>query len=160
MSATAAIQLRAPQLRPASFKRADYARTSWVADIPYGVSFEQILVPEYWAHIASQLRDPNRGKNGWGDLIEVYPEDMSYYAVLFVRDCGAAWAKVAIVMKVDFEDATDDVPVDSGHEVKFMGRTMKHAVVRTSDKQIMAHSFNTKAEAEIALIKMVEKQTA
>src|SRR5690349_16586133 len=97
----APVQEKKYHLKEARFKRAENERTIWTATVEAGIPFEDVLKPEFWAHIASKMYNPPH-RTGWGDRIEVYPDDMTYYAELFVHDAGPNWAKVSVLQKHDF----------------------------------------------------------
>jgi hypothetical protein len=114
------------------------AHRTWAAHPERGTTFEDILEPAYWAHIAEQKLRPN-------DTIIVYPADNSYRATLAVRAAGRLFAHVAVLNKVDFPALKlDDV---LKFEVMFADPQTKWAVVRTADKRVMQGGFDTQEAA-------------
>lgn len=133
------------KLHASRFKSAELVRL--VHDIvpEAGTPFEDILKPEYWAHVAQSLRPWAR--------IEVRAEDGSYFAELLVVNCGRLWAKVAVLRKVDLGDmASEAVPAnpDPSFSVMWRGPHAKHAVMRlgkAGGKEVLREGFETKDEA-------------
>lgn len=138
-------------IKESHVQRAEFGNTVWRADIDPGTPFEEILRPEFWAHVTVP-----RSFNP-GDKIELYPQDGSYYAMLLVRDCGATWAKVEVLLEKKFEAGRDPVNIDtSGYEVHWQGPVNKYVVIRLSDKAVISKGFKAKEDAQIALLNHVK----
>jgi hypothetical protein len=125
------------------FKNAEYERVIYQACPENGVSFEDVLQPEFWSHVADKLKPTDR--------IEVLAEDGSYFAELLVIDAGRLYAKVAVLRFVEL--ASSEVPADlagdlAEFKVEFKGPVLKHVVVRQSDKQYVQEGIARKADAE------------
>lgn len=120
---------------------AAYQRNEWRYTAEAGTTINEILDPQYWAHVAANFK-PH-------DIIEVIPEDGSWYARLIVLTNARLWAKVFLLQKADLEKALADTPAtdDETHEVKWMGAIEKHAVIRKADKALIKGGFTTKLEA-------------
>jgi hypothetical protein len=126
----------------------NYANTAWAVAVEVGVPFEEVLKPEFWAHVV-------QSKNmKIGDYLHVTPDDRSWWAWLIVRDCGNAWAKVGVIQKVDFEDMTlsADDDVTKGFSVLWQGPVNKYVVLREKDKAVISKGHKSKPEAQIAMI--------
>ena len=128
------------------FKSAEFRRNIWDVIPEASTPFEDVLKPEFWAHVAANLRP-------W-DRIEVRAEDGSYYAELLVQDCGRLWAKVAVLSKVTLsKDAAQvpDIVADVTYSVQWRGPHSKHAVMRergSGEKEVMRDQFETREAAE------------
>lgn len=128
------------------FKSAEFRRNIWDAIPEAGTPFDDLLKPEYWAHVAANLRP-------W-DRIEVRAEDGSYYAELLVRDAGRLWAKVECLRKHDLGADTGQVPdvvADVTYSVQWRGPHSKHAVMRergNGAKEVLRDQFETREAAE------------
>lgn len=96
-----------------------------------------LLEQGFWAHVSAKLR--------MGDIIEVLPEDCSYFAKLLVRDAGKLYAKVAVIEHVELNKADEDIQV-AGYEIKWRGPTHKFGVIRGKD--VLKDGFVDKAEAK------------
>lgn len=79
-----------PRLQVGGLEGAEFTFTVWSAKPAIGVSPEQLLVPEYWAHHAHRLTP--------GDEIVARSEDSSWYARLIVLDCARTWAKMKFLI--------------------------------------------------------------
>lgn len=124
------------------FKNAEYERTIWQASIEAGVPFEDVQKPEFWGHVAENLKPLAR--------IEVIAEDLSYFAELIVIDCDRLWAKTQVLRFVDLRsDVAEDLlpAMSSGFKVEYKGPTKKHVVIRLADNEIVQEGIATKAEA-------------
>jgi hypothetical protein len=120
---------------------AEYVRNIYSATPEHGTPYENILVPEYWKHIASNFRP--------GDRIEVVSEDGAWFAELFVVSTGKQWVKVFPLRFVELsESAPDEQPAGtSSHNVEWRGPKRKWSVERNSDKEVIKDGFATKGEA-------------
>jgi hypothetical protein len=114
------------------------AHNTWAIHPEHGTTFEDILDPAYWAHVAESRLRPN-------DTIIVYPADNSYRATLAVRRAGRLFANVAVLSKTDFEALEMDAALK--FTVDFRDPQTKWAVVRTSDKSVMQGGFDTQEAA-------------
>lgn len=126
------------------FRSAELVRLIFAVTPEHGTDFDDLLKPDYWAHVAQQMRI--------GSVIEVRPEDGSYYAELFIRDCGRLWAKVAVLRKIDFADAAAESleAEDPSFSVAWHGPHAKHVVFRMKPgggKEILRDGFDTKDAA-------------
>jgi hypothetical protein len=127
------------------FKDAAYERNIWQASIENGVTFDEVVKPEFWAHVAAKLKA--------NDHIEVVAENGEYFGELLVIDSGRLWAKVAVLRFVEL--AAQEVPAAlltsaaSGYRVEYKGPTLKHVVIRLSDNQIVQEGIPRKNEAEL-----------
>lgn len=99
-----------------------------------GTPFEKIIEPGWWAHVTAQLI-PNQ-------IIQVVPEDKSYFAELFILEVGPVWAKVAVLRKVDMLAQQDNADL----EVQWSGPHTKFRVKRGAD--VLKDGFISKEEAE------------
>lgn len=117
-------------------QQADYVRTVHAATPEPGTNLDNMLQPDYWAHVAKSLKA--------GDLIEVRAADGEWFAELYVRSTSATDAKVVVLREHSFAEKrapTQDV------DVKFRGEK-KWSVVRKSDKTVLIEGLETKGAAE------------
>ena len=119
-------------------QQAEFARTVWVVKPEPGVTLEQLLQPEAWAHVAKSLKSR--------DLIDVYPVGNEWYAELFVRSADSNEVKVAVLKHHIFDDVK--TVVDSAVEVKHRGEAKKWSVLRKSDKAVLVEGLETRGAAE------------
>lgn len=150
-------------------KEAQYERRVWVAMPPHNTPFEKLLDPNYWAHIATKLKQ-------W-DRIEVQPDGFTFFAELLVVDSDRTWAKVRVLRYVDLsakgqadlfsaqpaavieaaaketevkseadEDTTPASIEDSPFLVEFKG-SKKWCVIRKEDGEILKEGYVEKSGA-------------
>ncbi len=131
----------ATALKDARMRASEFWRTTWCINPELGVTKEDMLKPEYWAHVASKLKP-------W-DLIEARAEDGSYFAVLVVLDGAKTWAKVDEILYKEFKDNAGpaDVNVDDKYTIQYKGPHAKWRVTRKSDNNIMREELVSKAAA-------------
>ena len=92
------METKAPEaLQGHMFKQADYERTVYRAYPEQGTSAEDLLVRNYWAHIAKGLKPL--------DKIEAVAKDGTWYAEYLVLGCDRMWAKVVMLSKVNLSTA-------------------------------------------------------
>jgi hypothetical protein len=138
------------KIRASNFKREEFVRTTHVVEVEENVSFDDLLKPAAWAHVARELKP--------GDKIVLMPVEGHYNAELFVRDCGRTWAKVAKLAKVDFETLalTDDATGEFKIERKGLAG---YCVIRKGDNAIIVQGLKTQPDAQIALAEHIKATT-
>ena len=126
------------QLTESRLSLAEYAHQRWSVVPAEGTDFETVLRDSFWAHVSAKFKI--------GDIIEVRAEDGSYFAELYIRECGRNYAKTAVLRKVELEPAS--APVESADfDIQWKGPHRKFAVVRLSDGEIMKEGFLDRAMA-------------
>ena len=117
---------------------AEYDRIVWSASPEEGVTVEEMLKPEFWAHVAAKFRP--------GAKIEVRPVDGAYYSELIVKSCGPTWAQVVplFTIALDVASSTSD---DNKFEVAFKGPKNKWSVIRKADNQYMKVGLGSRDDA-------------
>jgi hypothetical protein len=124
-----------------NFHNADYVRQSFRVTPPAGTTLEEMLAPDYWAHVARRMTPY--------DVIEVVPEDGSFYARLFVLNSDTLWAKVAVLEHVKFGEAASKPAAIDAFEVKFGGPNAKWRVHNKADNSLVSNdSFQSRQDAE------------
>lgn len=109
-----------------------------------GTPFEDLLRPEFWANI-TRLRA--------GDIIEVRPEDQSYYAELYVLRRDRTSATVAVVREpVKLVAAYKPLPGETSFKVEFAGSHGQWRVLRLSDNTMIRDRFGSEGEARAWLV--------
>jgi hypothetical protein len=121
---------------------ADYARQVFRVNPPAGTTLDEMLEPDYWAHVARRMT-PH-------DTVEVVPEDGSFFARLFVVNADKLWVKMAKIEYVEFGETTAaKVPPSEKFEAKFAGPNAKWRIHNKSDNSLVSNdSFQSRAEAE------------
>ena len=132
-----------PALHMERMKSTEYVRNIWQITPEVGTEPEDLLSPDYWSHVAHQLRQRDR--------IEAWAEDLSWYAEYLVLDVGRNYAKVhlceaSVEVLHGFSPlrATDILP---GHTVAYKGLYAKWCAIRDKDKVIIKDKCETEGEA-------------
>lgn len=123
--------------------QAEYARQSFRAVPPSGTKIEDMLDPQYWAHVSSRF-NPH-------DIIEVVPEDGAYFARLFVVNTGHLTMKVDVLEYKEFGTTAkaEEAKVIEGFEVKWGGANGKWRVHRKTDNAVVSASpYEAREDAE------------
>ena len=146
------IERKVEALTHTNLKEAEFVRPIYCATIPIGTLPEDLLKPEYWAHVATHLRPWAR--------IEARAEDGTWFAEYIVLSVDRTWARVRMLGKYNL--TSQDVALSqaekitqSGFEVKWRGPNCKWSVVRKADAEVMKEGMD-REEADIAL-KQIEK---
>lgn len=140
-----------PALNPSALKEGDYAVQRLVAIAPIGATPDDILVPEFWVHVAQQVR--NRGAH-----IEVWADDNSWWCELLVVRAGVKGLVVKPIHAMDLnvtaaaekkakkQAAAKKVP--AGYDVAFVpGGDQKWRVTRSVDGEVLRFGFTDRDEA-------------
>lgn len=132
---------------------ADFARQSFRATPPAGTKIEDMLVPEYWAHVARKFTPY--------DIIEVVPEDGAFYARLFVQNTGKLWAKIFKLECVELSAKKPIADIQAKYEPKYAGPAAKWRVVNKSDGSLVSQdSFQNREDAEMFIEKISKEMAA
>lgn len=120
--------------RPTELVLMDYSVRRWNVTVPPDVGMDQILLPEFWAHVAVRQLRPF-------DFVVIFWEDGSQLAELFAREVERGGARMGVWKYKNFEEE-DNVPeltpaAREQYEVKFRGPQHKYVVVRMSDRREM-----------------------
>jgi hypothetical protein len=136
----------ANQLNGKRIGNAEHKRTIWDVDAAAGDTLLDLLRPDYWSHVARNLRPKDR--------IEVICEDNSYFAELYVFEASSNWAKVGLLRYDVFAEnaAQHGVTAQGTPEYKIThgGNVHKWRVIRTADGECITKNqpFTTQREAE------------
>lgn len=126
------------RLREASYDRVIYSATAFEDTTP-----EDMLKPEYWAHVAATLKS-------W-DRIEARANDGTWWAEFIVLYTGKAMAKVHLIRTVDLTEASPEghgVNEFADYQVKWRGPHSKWSVIRNSDSEVVHEGAESKGNAE------------
>lgn len=128
--------------RPTSLVLLDYTTRCWGLTVPPDVGMDQILLPEFWAHVAVRQLRPF-------DDVRVFCEDGSWTALLFAREVERATARMGVIWHRNFDEADcapELIPAESEeYKVKWRGPQIKFVVIRKSDKQEMIRNISKPA---------------
>ena len=113
--------------------RTGYKSNEFVYEAPAELSFDEVLKPSFWAHVASYLHQ-------WDEIV-VRPQGAPYMAKLVVVEAGHMFAKVALDRKIPLEVKDEDIATLN---IEQIGN--KFRVRRGPD--VMKDNFTTKKDAE------------
>lgn len=133
-------QLR--QTHQGRFKMGGHYAQDWEVCVEIGTTLDDVLKPEFFCHVARQLRPFSK--------IKVLPDDASWYAELIVRSAGPTWAKCALFTIVEFDVAAKTAAGDPEADyakVGWGGPAQKHRVVRVSDGAILSKEHESTEDA-------------
>lgn len=161
------------RLKNNNIRREEYATSRWAINVPAGTTLKDLVSPDFYTNIASQLR-----KN---DYIRALFDDGSHVVDLLVVEVDTknqtpVWVKTIITNLVNIAEAhaqtaiiakteenTKEVESKKNpeishpdYEIKFRG-IRKHSIIRKSDSTVLQDNFLTKEAANDALKELIEK---
>lgn len=126
MSTVASQVTRKMVLTQDRFQTAEYTRTEYRVVPAEGVTFEEVLQPSYWTHVAHLLKV--------GDHIEVFPDTQEYWAELLVIGVERLAVDVQTITKMDVRTGQlPENPATSNFEVVWKGPQHKWCVIRKGE---------------------------
>lgn len=133
------VEKRAVMLQPERMQHAEYWRQDWVVNAEVGTTVQDVLDPQYWCHMASQIKPYDR--------VEVRLETGEWILELVVLSVDRTWAKVHVLHHHDLSQVTDEAPGPAKTKVQWRGAHHKHSVVRLSDNTVLETGFANKEDA-------------
>lgn len=122
-----------------NMQEADFTRNIFAITPEQGTTLQDMLKPEYWAHVATKLRPNSR--------IEVVAEDSTWFAELFVVSVGRTWAQVSLLRFVELTESVVPAIPSAKFVIKWRGAKHKHCVMRVADNAVLHDGFATAADA-------------
>lgn len=122
------------------FNLAEHQRSVYEIVPEAGTTFEEILHPDYWAHVAKHLRP-------WCRIeIRYDAADSAYFAELVVRAADHITAKVAVLRKIDLrgDASAPAAEAPEGYVVKERGKN-GWCVLRGTE--VVKTGFQTREQA-------------
>lgn len=120
-----------------NIKSAEYIRTVWAAQPEPGTNLADMLLPEYWVHVAKTFRV--------GDRIDVTAADGSWFAELFVRTVSPTGIKAYVLRHIEFDKTAAEAPPTL--DIRHRGGA-GWSVVRLSDKTVLFEGGKARSDAE------------
>lgn len=140
-------------MKPTKLQLAEHTVIVYAHSPEVGVTLDDLLKPEYWSHVAPQLRAGHR--------IEVMAGDGAWWAMLLVRATGRHEAVVQALQFVELgEQAAEISATDMPYEVKWGGPSRKFRVVRKSDGAVIKDEFAVREHADRWLKNHLQSQAA
>lgn len=138
------------RITPTQLKAAEFLRTTYVVKTDISITQEDILRPEFWAHVVHILK-PH-------DIIQVITESGEWEVELFVQAVGTGYAKVSV--RNEYNYVAKESKSFTGYGVRWAGRSDKFRIERSSDKVVLQKGFATKDDAEKWLEQHVKAMAA
>jgi hypothetical protein len=114
-------------------------RQDWVIDAAAGTTVEDVLDPQYLAHLAPKIERYSR--------IEVLVESGEWMLDLLVMGVGRNWVKTRLLKKHELEPVAETLETAERYTVEYKGAHRKHAVIRKADQQVIQDGFPNRVEA-------------
>lgn len=138
-AASAATAKPARILNPQRMGLAESLRQDWVVNAEEGTTPQEVMAPEYWAHMASQLQQ--------FDHVEVRMETGEWIAQLVVVSTGRNWAQMHLAGLIELEKR-NEAAVAAKHRVDWKGPQKKFSVIRSADQVAIQDGFASRVEAD------------
>lgn len=120
------------------FKGAEYERELWECTAHENTTPQDLLKPDYWAHVSNKLRPRAR--------ITAWAHDGTWMAEYVVKEAGRTWARVHLlaVHNLGTADVAQSQAADlEPYEIKWRGPHCKWSVVRKSDHEVVHEGEGT-----------------
>lgn len=146
------------QLSVSAMKEIEYLSRVWQAKVEPGVTKEDLLNPQFWAHHAQSLTP-------W-DEVKVCAADGTWMARVLVLDVSRTWAKVSILhhyslttADVSLTQASDAEVEAAKAKLKVVHRGVhKWSVVRIEDSAVLHEGEQLKDDAVRKLDEIATKE--
>ena len=126
-------------IQPSRFKEQQFLNTVYFCEVDSFTTRDDLLEPEFWAHVAKGVRP--------GDEIKVMFEDNSYWCWFLVTGAGTTRLTVKLLQEAVLQAQTS-MSVDIGsYVIDYKGRVDKHTITRKADGKLMNRGISTKALA-------------
>lgn len=139
-------------MKPTKLALAEHTVVTYYHVPEFETSFEDVLEPDYWAHVAPSLRQGHR--------IELLSADGSWWAMLLVRAAGKHEAIVQELQHVELGKSVQPEIESAAFEVKWRGPSRKFGVIRVSDGAVVKEDIQTKEGAAKWLSNYVQNLAA
>ncbi len=135
------VEKRAVFLQPERMGTREHRRQDFAVNAEAGTRVEDVLDPQYWAHVANTMEPYAR--------VEVLEESGEWMLELLVLNVGRNWAQVHLLHKHDLSERAETMPNAQTHKVEWKGPQRRFAVIRISDSQCLQDGFVSKLEAQV-----------
>lgn len=135
------------QLEATRFKGAEYVRVIHHAAPFDNTEPEDLLTPDYWAHVADQFKPFDR--------VEALANNGAWWAEYIVVACGRAYAQLRMLRKVDLDPVSINKALQSAlhaYEVRHRGPHDMWSVIRRSDNAVVHEGEQTESGANNWLV--------
>ncbi len=132
-----------------NFQRKDYVSTDYWLTVEDGHNFEDLLNPDYFAHVARKLRT--------NTMIYANAADGRFFAILRVTSSSDNWAKVQVIHKVDEAVEIGDPTPDRGL-YKIDHTQTGWRVIHRDTGTVLASQLPKRSDAEAAVDQLITEK--
>lgn len=129
--------------KPTNIQQAEFVRGTYAHESAAGVSKDELIKPDYWAHVARQVPA--------GSIIQVVPEDQAFFAEYYVVAATSNSLTLKQIRYIKLEAVADESEVaeEDSHfcKVKWGSPTSKYQIIRKSDLAVVKSGIPTKEQA-------------
>lgn len=139
LAPAAASKAKRIHLQPARMKGKEYAGRDFYAEIENGHTIEDVLQPEYWAHVVRKFTT--------GSVVLAVWSDGSCVAQLLVFGTGEGWARMLPLNVKTFEvRSVDPTPERGFYKIDHIASGWR--VIHRDTAAVMASALRSRDEAE------------
>lgn len=117
----------------------EHRQPHWYADIPAGLSVEDVLKANFWKHCVRRLT-PN-------DMVRCVCEDGTWIADLWVIAVENGEPNLRVYHYASYDEAPADTVVDHGYEVRWKGPALRFCVMNKATNMPVKENLYPKAAA-------------
>lgn len=114
-------------------------RQDWVVNAEVGTTVEDVMQPQFWAHVAADMQPYDR--------VEVLLETGEWLLELIAIGVGRNWVQMHLAQKYDLAPLSEALPSATKHKIEWKGPQHKFAVIRIADSQKIQDGFASRGEA-------------
>ena len=139
----------APAVMPHRKKEAAQARNHWVVTVEPGVTRQDLMRPDFWAHMGKDFRPYDR--------VEVRCDDGTFFAEYIVRTADRTWANVQelafhMLGTQDISMTQAQILEERGrYRIEYRGPHLMHCVERKDGKDYVRLKEKCQDKAEAGL---------
>jgi len=122
--------------------RSPVSRIEWDVTVSPETKIEDLLTPSFWTHVSDSTF------SGENNIVNVYWEDKSQVAFLYVRYYDNTSAKMELLDHKVFGDKVDIVAPEK-YEIKWSGPNTRFRIIRLSDGQVLRENLSSKDDAAL-----------
>lgn len=125
------------RMRQAEFVRTDYVLIAHATNTP-----EDIVRPEYYAHVSDKMKARDR--------LTVWADNMTWMAELVVLEVGRGWARVHPLSLTEFGTSASikGLTIErDGYRVTHRGEFSQWSVIRMADSEVVSEGHGSQGGA-------------
>ena len=129
-------------ISPTRMKAAEYVRNDHVVIAHATNTPEDLVRPEYYAHVADKLKARDR--------ITVWADNANWMAELVVLEVGRGWARAHPISLTEFGNTASikGLTIErDGYRVAHRGEHSQWSIIRLSDSEVVSENHGTQGGA-------------